>query len=425
MSGRRQSTGKNVWERKNENLRFAQQQEKEKEMEDLTGKAVEDGFAFQCRKLTRADLAALQVEAPDEEMYREAKKVLDSIAKPLDSLGEFEHIISRCGAMMRTPRPRFDKKVMIVMIADNGIVREGISQSGQDVTRAVAVSMGRRGSSVCKMAAASGAQIIPVDIGIAGGEAISHVLPCRVMDGTRDFLVEPAMTEQEVMQAIMTGVEIAKWCASDGVTMLGTGEMGIGNTTTSCAVASALLGIPVSKIVGRGAGASDEVFAHKREVIETALRKYGFAPEEGTAAADSAPGTAEGAAAERRPDAFEILRCVGGLDIAGLAGVFIGGAMSHIPVVIDGVISGAAALIAEMLVPGTKGYMVASHLGSEPALPVILEKLGLKPVIDARMALGEGTGAALFFSMLDTVMTVVSSAASFDEIAVEQYTRFH
>ena len=226
------------------------------------------------------------------------------------------------------------------------------------------------------------------------------------------------MSEAEAVQALFTGIEIAKWCARNGVTMLGTGEMGIGNTTTSCAVVSSLLGCPPSKIVGRGAGASDAILSHKQEVIEQAVQKYGFLT------AEEVRGDDLGSGEDRNVDAFEVLRCVGGLDIAGMAGVFIGGAMSHIPVVIDGVISGAAALIAEMLVPGTKGYALASHAGSEPALPVILKRLGLKPVIDAGMALGEGTGAALFFSMMDTVMTVASSAASFDEIAVEQYTRF-
>jgi len=383
-------------------------------------KIAPDGFVHRCQCTSREALKQIAIDPPDPQMYAAAKKYLDSIAKPLDSLGEFEHIISRCGAMMRTATPHFQDKAMIIMIADNGVVKEGISQSGQDVTKAVAFSMGRRGSSVCKMAGASGARILPVDIGINDPDPVPGVFECKVAQGTKDFLEEPAMTEAEVMQALITGIELAKWCAHEGVTMLGTGEMGIGNTTTSCAVVSALLGCAPSAIVGRGAGASDAILAHKQEVIEQAMLKYGFLTEEEVKS--GAMPEADGK--NREIDAFEILRCVGGLDIAGMAGVFIGGALSHIPVVIDGVISGAAALIAEMLVPGTKDYAVASHLGSEPALPVILKKLGLKPVIDANMALGEGTGGALFFTMMDTVMTVASTAASFDEIAVEQYTRF-
>ena len=384
-------------------------------------KIAPDGFVHRCQCTSRDALKKIQIDPPSKEYYAAAKKYLDSIAKPLDSLGEFEHIISRCGAMMRTATPRFDDKAMIVMIGDNGVVAEGISQSGQDVTKAVAFSMGRRGSSVCKMAAASGARVLPVDIGINDPDPVPGVFECKVVQGTKDFLKEPAMTEAEVMQALITGIELAKWCAEEGVTMLGTGEMGIGNTTTSCAVVSALLGSAPSSIVGRGAGASDAMLARKQEVIEQAMLKYGFLTEEEVR---GGAGPEAGKRHAENVDAFEILRCVGGLDIAGMAGVFIGGAMSHIPVVIDGVISGAAALIAEMLVPGTKDYALASHIGSEPALKVILEKLGLKAVIDAKMALGEGTGAALFFTMMDTVMTVASSAASFEEIAVEQYTRF-
>ena len=421
-------------------------------MKEFNEMIPDNGFIHKCRSMTREDLKQIKIEPPDADMYAATKKYLDNIAKPLDSLGDFEHFISRCGAMTRKVPPTFAEKAMVIMIADNGVVKEGISQSGQDVTKAVAFSMGRRASSVCKMCAASGARVVPVDIGIADSEGIPYVLDCKVAEGTKDFLEEPAMTESEVMQAIMTGIELAKMCADSGITMLGTGEMGIGNTTTSCAVTCALLGCPPARIVGRGAGASDEMLARKQHVIEMGLEKYGFMSAEmmgnTSAAVENAPGSPENTSAaagspensagaacgdasaisddriNRDIDAFEVLRCVGGLDLAGLAGVFIGGALSHVPVVIDGVISGAAALIAEMLVPGTKDYMLASHLGAEPALPVILRKLGLKPVIDARMALGEGTGAALFFSMMDTVMTVVSEAASFNEIAVEQYTRF-
>lgn len=359
--------------------------------------------------MTAEELRNLKIDPPDEEMRRAAKAKLDAIAKPLDSLGRFEEIIARCGGMMRTEAPRFDKKAVIAMIADNGIVFEGVSQSGQDVTTAVAYSMGRRASSVCKMAAQAGGIVVPVDVGIANDDEIPGILNCKVMQGTKDFLIEPAMTAVQCAKAITVGIETAKWCAEDGYTMLGTGEMGIGNTTTSTAVAAALLGIEPAEIAGRGAGASDAMLARKIEVLEKGLAKYGFAPSQTNGSA---------------PDAFEVLRCVGGLDIAGLCGVFIGGAMMHIPVVLDGVISGAAALLAERLVPGTKEYMVASHLGAEPALPKMLYELGLAPVIDAKLALGEGTGAAMFFGMMNNVMAVVDESASFDDIAVTQYERF-
>ena len=378
-------------------------------------------------------------------MYAAAKAKLDAIAKPLDSLGVFEDIIARCGAILGTPEPELRQRAIITMIADNGVVAEGISQSGQDVTAAVAISLGKRKSSVCRMAKVTGTDMIPVDIGVNGDDVYPGVLSRKVMKGTRDFYVEPAMTEDEVMEAISVGIELAGTCKGQGYTMLGTGEMGIGNTTTSCAVCAALLGMQVKDIVGRGAGASDAILARKTDVIIEGIRKYGFSAAEDPVDISLMSGFDPGMTtyvsedqnaliedaieaneweAKKAPDPFEVLRCVGGLDIAGLVGVFIGGALFHIPVVIDGVISGAAALLAEYLVPGTKEFMIASHLGAEPALPVMLEKLGLTAVIDARLALGEGTGCAMFMAMLDTALAVCEDPTNFDDIAVEQYVRF-
>lgn len=348
------------------------------------------------------DLFDFVPDIPDETVAGKVRERWDGIAKPLDSLGKFETLTAQIGAIAGTADIDLRRKAVIVMCGDNGIVEEGISQSGQEVTALVAVSMGRGQSSVCRMAHSVGAKVIPVDIGINCREPIPGVLNRKVRPGTGNFLREPAMTRKEVLCAIRTGMELAAECKAKGYQILGTGEMGIGNTTTSAAVAAALLGCPAKQVVGRGAGLDEAGLRRKREVVSGALEQYAFDPSE----------------------TLRILSCVGGLDIAGLAGVFLGGAREHLPVVIDGVISAVAALAAECLVPGVRRYMLASHKGREPAAELILRKLCLEAVLDADLALGEGSGAVMLFGLLDMVMSVYREPTTFGDIAVEQYRRF-
>jgi nicotinate-nucleotide--dimethylbenzimidazole phosphoribosyltransferase len=197
-------------------------------------------------------------------------------------------------------------------------------------------------------------------------------------------------------------MELVRMCKEKGYTLLATGEMGIGNTTTSSAVAAALLGCEVEAITGRGAGLSREGLNHKIEVIKTALRKYEL----------------------KQDEPLRALETVGGLDLAGLVGVFLGGAVYHIPVVLDGVISAVAALTAERLVPGVKNYMIPSHAGKEPATEKILQELSLQPVIRADLALGEGTGAVMMFALLDMAMALYDSTTTFQAARIEQYERY-
>ena len=285
------------------------------------------------------------------------------------------------------------KKGVLIFCADNGIVEEGVTQSGQEVTLAVAKSMARKGSSVCKMAQSIGAETIPVDIGINSEESIPGVLDRKVRPGTRNFLKEPTMTEEETVRAIVTGIKLVQDCKEKGYGLLATGEMGIGNTTTSSAVTAALLQCEAGEVTGRGAGLTDQGLTRKQQVVRTALETYDL----------------------WHADAFTVLQTVGGLDIAGLTGMCIGGALWHIPIVLDGVISMAAALVAEHLFP--------SHLGKEPAAVKLADALQLSPVIHAGMALGEGTGAVMMFTLLDMAMSIYGQSATFSEIAVEQYKR--
>lgn len=349
----------------------------------------------------REALMKLTVQAPDAEIYQRVFNNLDHVAKPIDGLGRFEAFMAQIGAVQGTEVIDISKKAVIIMCADNGIVAEGISQSGQAVTLAVVRKMAEGKSSVGKMAAAVGVDTIPVDIGVNHQGEIAGVLNRKISLGTRNFRNEPAMTEGEAIQAIFTGIEMVFACKEKGYKILATGEMGIGNTTTGSAVTAALLGCEVAEVTGRGAGLSDERLVHKQKIIEEALKKYEL----------------------MGADALQILATVGGLDIAGLTGVCIGGALYHIPIVLDGVISMAAALLAERIAPGTGAYLIPSHKGREPAAERLAKALGTEPVIDGNMALGEGTGAVMMFTLLDTALSIYQDRTTFSDIRIDQYER--
>lgn len=351
---------------------------------------------------TREVLGKIAVKAPDEDIRRKVLSHFDHVAKPIDGLGRFETLLAQIGAIQGTEKITISEKAVIIMCADNGIVEEGISQSGQEVTLAVVKSMAAGKSSVGKMAEIAGADTVPVDIGVNGKEKIPGVIDRKVAFGTRNFKKEPAMTEEEAVRAIVTGIEMVFQCKEKGYKLLATGEMGIGNTTTSSAVTAALLGCEAAEVTGRGAGLSDEKLVHKQTLIAEAIDRYGL----------------------READALRILETVGGLDIAGLAGVCIGGALYHVPIILDGVISMAAALLAERLVPGTKAYLIPSHKGKEPAAERLAKELEMEPVIDGDMALGEGTGAVMMFPLLDMALNVYQDSTTFTDMKIEQYERF-
>ena len=288
------------------------------------------------------------------------------------------------------------------MCADNGIVAEGVTQTSRDVTAIVAVNMATGRSSVNRMAAVGGTEVFATDVGIATEVNCDNLRNRKVRKGTADFLKETAMREAEALQAIEEGILWVRECKEQGYQILGTGEMGIGNTTTSTAVGCALLGLTPEEVTGRGAGLDDAGLARKKTVIARAIKKYDLYGK----------------------DALTVLRTVGGLDIAGIAGIFIGGALYRVPIVLDGMITAVAALVADRLVPGTRAFMLASHLSKEPITRRIMEELDLHPVIQADLALGEGTGAAMLFPLLDMALTVYRENDSFDEMQIDAYERF-
>ncbi len=357
--------------------------------------------------MTKNELWNMEICEPDRDIYRKAIQRFDTVCKPIDGLGEFERIIARIAAIQRTEKPFLSKKVLAILCADNGVVAEGVSQTEHSVTAKVARLMGERRSVAGIMLKPYGADSMVYDVGMKDEAVFDGVQDRKIARGTGNMAVEPAMTEEECLRAIRTGIDIAGELQED-YGLIATGEMGIGNTTTSTALISLLLSEGVTRIVGRGAGLTEERFERKIRVIEGSIRR---AEQELSGIDDS------------RERAFQALRQLGGLDIAAMAGIFIGGAIHHRPVVIDGLISAAAAAVAAAMVPGTENYMLASHTGKEKGTKLVLDALGLTPVISAGLALGEGTGAILLFPLIDMAYSVYENGPFFQDAQMEAYKR--
>ena len=339
------------------------------------------------------------VTPPDESARAAAHAHWAALAKPLGGLGALETMIEDAAALTGNAAPAFERRAVLVLCADNGVVAQGVSQTDAAVTRAVLENLVARRTSVCRMAAAARCAVVPVDMGIAGAP-VAGAADYRIAPGTCDFTVGPAMTRAQAVQAIAAGLALVRAQKRAGVQLLATGEMGIGNTTTSSAVASVLLGRPVAEMTGRGAGLSDAGLRRKIEVIERGI-------------------------AVNRPDAADplgVLSALGGFDIAGLCGVFLGGALEQIPIVMDGFISSVAALCAVRLCPGADKAVFASHVSAEPAARLVLEALHKKPLITADLHLGEGTGAVASLPLWDMALAVYHGCYSFAEGGIEPYT---
>ena len=355
-----------------------------------------------------------QVAPWDRSAADKARARWDSIAKPLDGLGGLEKIITDIAGMQGSADVDLSPAELYVFCADNGIVEEGVTQTDASVTAAVARNMAKSQSTVCLMARRAGVRVCPVDVGML--EDVDGIRTSKVRKGSSDFLVEPAMSRNQTLQTMQFGYDLAAEAARRGVRLLAAGEMGIGNTTTSTALACVLLDLPVDRLCGRGAGLDDAGLIRKRQVIRQGIDKYGFSQE-------AARSREEGPAMPRE-EVLRALSRLGGLDIAALCGLFIGAACHRIPVIIDGAVTAAAALTASMLIPGVSRYMVASHVGREPSMPYLLEALGKRPVIGADLALGEGTGAVLLVPMLEMALSVYRDGIPFPGLNMEPYRRY-
>ncbi len=347
-----------------------------------------------------AILTSIQPDPREDEARRAAHAQWASIAKPLDSLGLLEKAVEDMAALTLDHKIDISSRALLLLCADNGVVAQGVTQTDYTVTAAVARNAGQNRSSVCKMAQVAGCNVVPVDIGMKDPGGIPGVLDRRIGNGTGDITQGPAMNREQAEQAVLTGVELVRDLREQGVGLIATGEMGIGNTTTSSAVACVLLDRPVVEMTGRGAGLSDEGLQRKIKAIETAI-------------ALNKPDPA---------DPLDALTKVGGFDIAGMCGIFLGGALYRTPVLMDGFISTVAALCALRLCPEAGKAMFASHVSAEPAGRLILDALDKKPLITAGMRLGEGTGAVAAIPLLDMALSLYSEGATFDGTGIEAYT---
>lgn len=335
----------------------------------------------------------------DIDAMKVSEKRWNNIAKPLNGLGLLEEVVIKIAGITRNPNVNLKKRAVVVMCADNGVVEEGVTQTGQEVTAIVAANMVKGETSVNNMAKCVNVDVIPVDIGISRDMYIDGLIEKKLMYGTKNMTKEPAMTKYTAIEAVECGITIVKDLKDKGYGIIATGEMGIGNTTTSSAIAAVLLDRNVEEVTGRGAGLSSSGLDKKINSIKKAIEINN--PE--------------------KEDPIDVLSKVGGLDIAGLVGVFIGGAALNIPIVIDGFISAVAALVAVKICPKVKGYIIPSHLSKEPAAIAIMEELNLKPFIDCNMCLGEGTGAVAVMPLLDMAMTVYKNMSTFEEINIDKY----
>lgn len=323
----------------------------------------------------------------------------NAVAKPLGSLGLLEDAVTQISAMTGSLHPKLEKRCVVMFCADNGVVAQGVTQTGSEVTAIVAGNVCTHDTSVCKMAEVAHADVFPVDMGMRTRVDNPLIWDCRIAAGTQDMSQGPAMTREQAVRGIEAGIDVASRLADRGYGLLATGEMGIGNTTTSSAMGSVLLGRPVSEMTGPGAGLSKAGVLHKIAVIEQAI-------------------------ARNRPDPadpIDVLSKVGGFDIAGMAGLCIGAAVRRIPCLIDGFISAISALCAVRLCPAVSDYLIASHVSAEPAGQLLLDALGKRPMITAGMRLGEGTGAVAAMPLIDMALAVFNEMATFDDIQVEAY----
>lgn len=341
------------------------------------------------------------LEPLDEGYYKAVLEHWDGIAKPLDALGQYEKILARIGGILRKSSFSIDRRALIVFLSDNGIVAEGVSQSDVSVTRKVACSMASGKGCVSLMARRAGVDVSYVDVGMKGSP-VPGIIDRRVRSGTRDFLLEDAMTEDEALKAVLAGYDVASGLIEAGNTLILLGEMGVGNTTTSAAVGCALLGCGAKGAVGCGSGLSDAMKAHKADVVDRALALRSF----------------------DRADPLSVLCAFGGYDIAAMVGAILACAEKHVPAVMDGLITLSALLMAERLFPGIKDACICSHVPREPMGRMIMQHMGLTAPVDASLALGEGSGAVMLMGQLDVCLAVYEGGRSFAGIGMDAYGRF-
>jgi nicotinate-nucleotide--dimethylbenzimidazole phosphoribosyltransferase len=338
-----------------------------------------------------------KIRTLDADAMEKARQRQDQLTKPRGSLGVLERLSIQIAGIRREPVPSIRDKAVITMAADHGVVSRGVSLYPQEVTTQMVLNFLGGGAAINVLTRSVGARVVIVNMGVSGKLPASNEIRCKMIDaGTRDMCSGPAMTRKQAIDSVEAGIEIVETELIKGLDILGTGEMGIGNTTAASAIIATMTGKPTPAVTGRGTGINDVQLVHKIKMIELAL-------------SINRPNPA---------DAIDVLSKVGGFEIGGLAGVIIAGAANHIPVVIDGFISGSAAMIAAGICPQVKDYLIAAHLSVEKGHMACLESLGLTPLLNLDMRLGEGTGAALGIFLSECAVNLLAQMATFSEAGV-------
>jgi nicotinate-nucleotide--dimethylbenzimidazole phosphoribosyltransferase len=335
----------------------------------------------------------------DEKAMAEARKRQDELTKPAGSLGRLEEVSIKIAGVQGKGKPQINHKAMIVMAGDHGVVDEKVGNWPREVTAQMVENFLHGGAGINVLSRQVGARVVFVDMGVASDlKPDKQLVVKKVEYGTKNMCLGPAMTAEQAVKALEAGIEVVNAEVKKGLDIVGTGDMGIGNTTASSAIFAALSGKTAAEVTGRGTGITDEQLKHKIDVIKRALDVNKPSP--------------------TKP--LDILAKVGGFEIGGLAGVMLGAAAARIPVVIDGFISGAAAMIATALSPRAKDYIIASHMSAEAGHAAMLNYLGLKPLLQLDLRLGEGTGAAIGLFIAEAGVRTLVEMATFAEAAVDE-----
>ncbi len=342
------------------------------------------------------------IQKLEKEVVEESRLYWNTIAKPLYGFGDYETIITKIAGIQKSLKVNIEKKAVVVFCADNGVVEEGISQAGQSVTAAVAENIASGRGEVNHLAKIAGADVITVDVGVAEDLKSIGVYNHKLRYGTHNFCKEEAMSRKEALELIHVGIQMVSRLKDAGYQMLAVGEMGIGNTTTSSAIASVLLEQEVEAVTGVGAGLSKEGLSRKISAIKKGIELH----------------------KPQKEDPIGVLSSVGGFDIAGMTGLLLGGGIYGLPIVLDGMIALTAALLAKAIAPNITEYLIPSHLGKEPVCQCALDALELHPTIHANMGIGEGTGAVMLFPHLDMVADIYNTFFTFEQHEIETYENF-
>lgn len=348
--------------------------------------------------MTLNDVLA-RIQSPDRNLLTQAQARLDRLTKPLGSLGRLEEIGAQYAMLTGEMKPAVPRGAVFTFAADHGVATEGLSAYPREVTPQMVLNFLRGGAGVNVLARHVGVDVRVVDIGVAYDFGlVPGLIQKKIMPGTNNFLTRPAMSREQAEQAVMVGVDLSMDAVGKGIGLIGTGDMGIGNTTASSAMTAVMTGRSPAEVTGRGTGIDDAAHARKITVIQQALALH--RPD--------------------RTDPMDVLSKVGGLELAGLAGLMLGAAACRVPVVLDGFIAGAAALIAVELQPRCREYLIASHRSVERGHQAILDHLNLTPLLDLNLRLGEGTGACLGMDLVFAAVKIMTEMATFGEAGVSE-----